>query len=50
MHVYNISRAMKEVNGSNYSKFVDGYPVFEDNQKIKKGPDYYKAVLEPYLV
>jgi hypothetical protein len=40
---------MAEVNASNWSKFVDGHPLFDTNQKIQKGPDYVKARLEPYL-
>lgn len=41
--------AMAEVNRSNWSKFVDGKPVFNDNKKIAKGPDYKKADLEPFV-
>lgn len=32
--------ALEEVDRSNWSKFVDGKPVFDGNGKIKKGPDY----------
>lgn len=37
-----IDGAMDEVNKSNWSKFVDGNPVFNEQGKIAKGP-YYKA-------
>ena len=36
----NITEAMARVNDSNWSKFVDGKPLFDENGKIKKGPDY----------
>ena len=41
--------AMAEVNRSNYSKFFNGKPVFDENNKITKGPDYSKADLTPYV-
>lgn len=40
MEGMDIVGALDEVNRSNWSKFVDGDPVFDDNGKIKKGPDY----------
>ena len=36
----NMTEACKRVNASNWSKFVDGQPVFNEAGKIKKGPDY----------
>ena len=36
----NIEGAMAEVNRSNFSKFVDGKPVFNEHGKIIKGPKY----------
>lgn len=36
----NIEGAMAEVNRSNFSKFVDGKPVFNEHGKIMKGPNY----------
>ena len=36
----NIEGAMDEVNRSNFSKFVDGKPVFNEHGKIIKGPNY----------
>ncbi len=38
-----------EVNESNYSKFVDGEPVFNEDNKIMKGPNYRKPVLDPFV-
>lgn len=41
-HMYglNITDGIREVNRSNWSKFVNGKAVFDENGKIKKGPDY----------
>lgn len=36
----NIEGAMAEVNRSNFSKFVDGVPLFNEHGKIIKGPTY----------
>jgi predicted HAD superfamily Cof-like phosphohydrolase len=41
--------ALGEVNRSNWSKFVDGKPIFDENGKIAKGPDYSKADLTPFV-
>jgi predicted HAD superfamily Cof-like phosphohydrolase len=41
--------AMSEVNRSNFSKFVDGKPVFNTNAKIIKGKDYTEPNLKPFL-
>lgn len=46
----NVPEALAEVNGSNWSKFVDGEPVRDPvSQKIMKGPSYYKPNLLPFL-
>jgi predicted HAD superfamily Cof-like phosphohydrolase len=42
----NITEALDRVNKSNWSKFVDGKPLFDENGKITKGPDYVKPDLE----
>jgi len=44
-----ISGALNEVNRSNFSKFVDGKPLFNEQGKIIKGPKYTPPNLEPYL-
>ena len=44
-----ILEAMREVNNSNYSKFVDGKAVFDENGKIKKGAGYFRPNLEPFI-
>lgn len=49
MQSYDIVGAMNEVNDSNFSKFVDGQPVFDANRKIIKGVGYRKPNLEPFL-
>lgn len=46
---YNGNGALKEVNASNWSKFVDGKAVTDDNGKIIKGSGYFKPQLEKYL-
>lgn len=46
---YEMQSAVEEVNESNWSKFVDGQPVFNEDQKIIKGPDYFKPDLKPFI-
>lgn len=41
--------ALNEVNRSNYSKFVDGNPVFDENGKIKKPDAYSPPDLAPFI-
>lgn len=38
-----------EINRSNWSKFVDGKPVFNENGKVIKGPDYTKPSLAEFV-
>ena len=39
-----------EVNESNDSKFgPKGEPIFDENQKLMKGPEYFKPNLTPYV-
>lgn len=49
MEGMDIVGALNEVNRSNWSKFVDGKPVFDDNGKIKKGPDYTSPDLAAFV-
>ena len=44
-----IEGALAEVTRSNYSKFVDGAPVFDANGKIAKPATYSKPDLTPFL-
>ena len=44
-----IEGALAEVNRSNWSKFVDGKPVFDANGKIAKPATYSKPDLAPFL-
>jgi hypothetical protein len=47
---YDVVGAMTEVNRSNFSKFdAEGNPIFNENKKVMKGPNYSIAVLDPYL-
>lgn len=49
MHTMDIMGAMVEVNNSNFSKFVNGQPIFNENGKIIKGPDYFIADLSRFI-
>lgn len=44
-----IGGALSEVNRSNWSKFLDGQPIFNEHGKIAKGESYTPPNLEPYL-
>ena len=46
---FQFPQALREVNRSNFSKFVNGAPVFDENGKIKKGPDYTPPNLISYV-
>lgn len=47
---YDILGAMDEVNRSNFSKFdAEGNPIFNENKKVMKGDNYFKANLLPFL-
>lgn len=41
--------ALAEVSRSNNSKFVDGKPIFNENGKISKGPNYTEPNLDDFL-
>lgn len=41
--------ALDEVNKSNWSKFKDGAPVFDENGKISKTDGYFKPDLTKFL-
>lgn len=45
----NIEGAVAEVNASNWSKFVDGKPIFNEHRKIAKGPGYRKPDLARFV-
>lgn len=49
MFGFDIEGALAEVNRSNFSKFVDGKPVFNAQGKIAKPPSYSPPNLEPFL-
>uniref|UniRef100_A0AAU6VZT4 MazG-like nucleotide pyrophosphohydrolase n=1 Tax=Pseudomonas phage Arace01 TaxID=3138526 RepID=A0AAU6VZT4_9VIRU len=47
---YDFFGAMTEVNASNFSKFdEEGKPIFNENKKVMKGANYFKAELTPFL-
>lgn len=41
--------ALGEVSDSNWSKFVGGKPIFDENGKIMKGPNYFKPNIAQYV-
>lgn len=45
----NVPGALAEVNRSNYSKFEDGEPVFNENKKVMKGKDYTPPDLTSFV-
>lgn len=49
MQQLKIVGAAEHVNESNWSKFVNGEAIFDENMKIAKGPDYFKADLSPFV-
>ncbi|MGY6772002.1 nucleoside triphosphate pyrophosphohydrolase family protein [Gallibacterium sp. ZY190522] len=49
MFGFDIKKALAEVNKSNWSKFENGKPVFDENGKIKKGKYYKKPELEMFI-
>jgi hypothetical protein len=40
---------LNEVNRSNFSKFHNGVPQFDENRKLSKGPAYTKSDLTPFV-
>lgn len=46
---FDVVGGLDEVNRSNFSKFVNDEPIFDENRKIKKGPDYTKPELSNFL-
>ena len=44
-----IEGALNEVNNSNWSKFEDGEPVFNEQGKIAKGRDYFAPDLTRFI-
>lgn len=46
---YKFPQALHEVNRSNFSKFVDGLPVFNETGKVMKGAGYTPPNLDAYI-
>ena len=46
---FDIIGALTEVNASNWSKFVDGKAVTDENGKIIKGSNYFKPELDKFV-
>lgn len=49
MFGFDIAGALAEVNRSNWSKFVDGKPQFNEHGKITKGPNYTPPDLSAFV-
>ena len=46
----NLDKCFEEVQSSNMSKLgADGKPIFNENGKIMKGPNYFKPNLDQFL-
>lgn len=45
---YDLHAALEVVNASNWSKFEDGQPVFDEQGKIQKGKNYRAPSLEAF--
>ena len=46
----NLDKCFEEVQNSNMSKLgVDGKPIYNDNGKVMKGPNYFKPNLKKFL-
>ena len=46
----NLDKCFEEVQNSNMSKLgKDGKPIFNENGKVMKGPDYFKPNLSKFL-
>lgn len=45
----NVPGALAEVNRSNYSKFENGEPIFNENKKVMKGKYYTPPDLTPFI-
>ena len=48
MFGYDMIGSLAEVSDSNNSKFVDGMPIFNNQGKIGKGPDYFEPDLKKF--
>ena len=49
MFGFDMQSALAEVNRSNFSKFENGKPVFDENGKIKKGVNYSEPNLKEFV-
>lgn len=49
MYGYDIVGALAEVNRSNFSKFQNGEPIFNEHGKIAKGADYTPPNLSGFV-
>tara|TARA_E500000178_G_scaffold90262_1_gene89219 strand:- start:1525 stop:1896 length:372 start_codon:yes stop_codon:yes gene_type:complete len=46
----NLDKCFDEVQNSNMSKLdINGKPIYNDNRKVMKGPNYFKPNLRKYI-
>lgn len=45
---FDIIGALEEINTSNWSKFEDGKPIFNEKGKVIKGKDYFRPNLKQF--
>lgn len=50
MSGYDFAGMIALVDRANFSKFVDGKPIYDEHGKVAKGPDTFKPDLGPYIV
>lgn len=44
-----VDAIVASVDDSNFSKFVDGEPIFDENGKVAKGPDTFKPDVKAFI-
>ena len=44
-----VTAIVTSVDDSNFSKFVDGEPIFDENGKVAKGPNYFKPDVKSHI-
>lgn len=49
MKGFDMNAAMTEVNASNFSKFVNGEAIFNEQGKIAKGPEFFRPDLSQFV-
>lgn len=50
MSGYDFAGMIALVDRANFSKFVDGKPIYDEHGKVAKGPSTFKPDLGPYII